>query len=201
MRLKLTPKLILTALIVAAAVPGFSQAAPAARQGGMPIVVGAALSDYSIDWGPGQRMLGVSAWADWLPNRLPGGFRGLGIEATGHAIDFNKPTGIKRMRQDSVEGGPMYAWNHYRNFRPYVKYVLGIGSIDFPAFPGVPSYTHDTFLVSSPGGGADYHIWQHVWVRGDYEYQFWHQTFGPHDLTPTGFTIGVSYDFRPVQAQ
>jgi len=201
MRLKLTPTLVLAALVVAAVLPACSQTAPAARQGGLPIVAGAAVSDYSIDYGPGTRMLGVSAWADWLPNSFPGALRGLGVEATGHAIDFNVPSNIKRMRQDSAEGGPMYAWNPYHGFRPYIKFVVGVGSIDFPAPAAFPKYTHDSFFVSSPGGGAEYHLWQHIWVRGDYEYQFWHHTFGPHDLTPTGFTIGASYDFRPLQAQ
>lgn len=191
---KLPPKFIFAALFAAAVAPIYSQTLPAARQGGVPIVVGAALSDYSVDWGPGQRMIGISAWADWLPNSFPGVMRGLGIEAVGHAINYDVPSGISRMRQDTIQGGPMYVFNPYRGIRPYARYVFGIGSIDFP-----PSgtYSHDTFFVSSPGGGAEFHAWQHIWIRADYEYQFWHQTFGAHDLTPNGFTVGVSYDFRP----
>jgi hypothetical protein len=102
------------------------------------------------------------------------------------------------MRQDTGEGGAIYAWNHYRNFRPYGKFLAGIGSIDFPP---VGTYSHDTFLVTSFGGGAEYRIWRHVWVRGDYEYQAWHHTFGPHDLNPNGVTIGASYDFRPLRTE
>jgi hypothetical protein len=194
MRLKLTPKLILVALFVAAVLPVYSQVLPAARQGGVPIVVGAGMSDFSIDWGPGKRMEGVSGWVDWYPYHLPAALQGLGLEVTGHDISFGVPAGFSRMRQDTVEGGPIYSWNHYRNFRPYVKYLVGVGSIDFPPSG---SYSHDTFGVFSPAGGLDYHAWQHVWIRGDYEYQFWHHTFGPNDLTPAGFTVGVSYDFRP----
>ena len=59
MRLKLTPKLILAALFVAAVFPVYSQVSPAARQGGVPIVVGAGFSDFSLDWGPGKRMEGI----------------------------------------------------------------------------------------------------------------------------------------------
>jgi opacity protein-like surface antigen len=194
MRLKLPLKLILAALFVAAVFPVYSQVTPAARQGSVPIVVGAGFSDFSLDWGPGKRMEGISAWVDWYPNRLPTALQGLGIEAAGHDINYGLPAGFSRMRQDTGEGGLIYTWNRYRNFRPYVRYLAGIGSIDFP-----PSgtYSHDTFLVLSPGGGVEYRAWQHIWIRGDYEYQFWHQTFGPHDLTPNGFTIGASYDFRP----
>ncbi|MGB8029879.1 MAG: outer membrane beta-barrel protein [Terracidiphilus sp.] len=194
MRLKLTFKLIFPALLVATVLPIHSQVSPAANQGGVPIVVGAGFSDFSIDWGPGKRMEGISAWADWYPNRLPAVLNGLGIEAEGRDIDFGRPAGISRMRQDTGLGGLIYTWNHYRNFRPYVKYLAGVGSIDFPPWG---TYSHDTFSVYSPGGGMEYRAWEHIWIRGDYVYQFWHHTFGNTDLTPTGFTIGASYDFRP----
>lgn len=194
MSLKLSFKLIFATLLVAMVLPVYSQVAPAARQGGVPIVIGAGYSDFSIDWGPGQRMEGISAWADWYPNRMPAALNGLGFEAEGRDINYGRPSGISRMRQDTGLIGAIYTWNRFRNFRPYVKYLGGIGSLDFP-----PSgtYSHDTFTVLEPGGGVEYRAWQHIWIRGDYDYQFWQHTFGNHDLTPTGFTVGVSYDFRP----
>ncbi len=194
MRLKLAPKLITAAMFVAAVFPTYCQVAPTARQGSVPIVVGAAFSDFRLDWGPGSKTEGISAWVDWYPNRMPGVLNGLGIEAEGHDINYGRPAGITKMRQDTGEGGAIYAWNRFRNFRPYAKYLVGIGSIDFPP---VGTYSHDTFTVFSPGGGVEYRAWRHIWIRGDYEYQFWHHTFGPHDLNPNGFTIGASYDFRP----
>jgi hypothetical protein len=194
MCLKPTLKLIFAVLLVAAVPPVYSQVSPAALQGGVPIVIGAGFSDFSIDWGPGKRMEGISAWADWFPNQLPAALNGLGIEVEGRDIDFGRPAGFSKMRQDTGVGGAIYTWNRYRNFRPYAKYLFGIGSIEFP-----PSgtYSHDTFLVLSPGAGAEYRAWRHIWIRGDYEYQYWHHTFGPHDLNPNGFTIGAAYDFRP----
>jgi len=196
MRIKLAPGLIPAALLFAAALPVFAQTGPAANQGGVPVVIGIGMSDFSIDWGPGKRMEGISAWVDFFPRGLPRKLDGLGIEAAGHAIDFGLPSGLSKMRQDTGEGGVIYAWNRYRNFRPYAKFLAGVGSIDF-----LPSgtYSHDTFLVTALAGGAEYRVWQHVWIRGDYEYQFWHQTFGPHDLNPNGITIGASYDFRPIR--
>ena len=122
MHLKLTFKLIFTALLVTAVLPIHSQISPAANQGGVPIVVGVGFSDYSLDWGPGQRMEGISAWADWFPNRLPAVLNGLGIEAEGRDIDFGRPAGIVRMRQDTGMGGVIYTWNRYRNFRPYIEF-------------------------------------------------------------------------------
>jgi opacity protein-like surface antigen len=194
MRLEPTFKLIFAALLVAAVLPAHSQVTPAANQGGVPIVVGAGFSDFSIDWGPGQRMEGISAWVDWYPNRLPAVLNGLGIEAEGRDIDFGRPASIPKMRQDTGVGGAIYDWNRFRNFRPYAKYLVGIGSIDFPP---AGTYSHDTFLVLSPGAGVEYRAWRHIWIRGDYEYQYWHHTFGLHDLNPNGFTVGASYDFRP----
>jgi len=120
-------------------------------------------------------MEGISAWVDWYPNRLPAVLHGLGIEAAGHDINYGLPAGFSRMRQDTGEGGAIYAWNHFHNFRPYVKYLAGIGSIDFPS---TSTYTHDTFSVLSPGAGVEYRAWGHIWIRGDYEYQYWHTPLG-----------------------
>jgi Outer membrane protein beta-barrel domain len=194
MRLMPTFKLAFIAVLVTTVMPAYSQVAPAASQGGVPLVVGGGFSDFSIDWGPGQRMEGITAWADWYLKGLPASLNGLGVEAEGRDIDFGRPAVITKMRQDTGIGGPIYAFNRYHNFRPYVKYLFGIGSLEFPP---AGTYSQDTFLVMGPGGGLEYHAWGHIWIRGDYEYQFWHHTFGPTDLTPTGFTVGASYDFRP----
>src|ERR1039458_386938 len=133
MRLNLPLKLIPAALFVAAVLPVYSQVTPAARQGSVPIVVGAGFSDFSLDWGPGKRMEGISAWVDWYPNRLPAVLHGLGIEVAGHDINYGLPPGFSRMRQDTGEGGAIYAWNHFRNFRPYVKYLAASAASTFPA--------------------------------------------------------------------
>ncbi len=141
-------------------------------------------------------MEGYSAWVDFYPHGLPAILSGLGVEGEGHAIDFGRSANIPKMRQDTAVGGPIYTWNRHRSFRPFVKFLYGVGSIDFPPPTGFPNYSHDTFGVFAPAGGLEYHVWQHVWVRGRYEYQFWHHTFGNTDLTPNGFTIGASYDFQ-----
>jgi hypothetical protein len=166
----------------------------------MPLVIGGGISDFDLDWGYGRKMIGITAWADWNLEHLPGPLRNLSIEAEGHAIDYHRPAGVPtNMRQDSGLGGLSYTWRHYRNLRPFVKMMGGVGSIDFmlgPPNPAFRQYTHDTFAVTAPGGGLEYRFWRQFWVRGEYEYQFWHQTFGPNDLTPQGFTIGATYHFR-----
>jgi hypothetical protein len=197
MRLQSFLSIGLAVLFAGSAPSLFPQAVPAARQGGLPLVVGAGFSDYSLDWGEGRRMAGPTVWVDWNfwnLSRLPSLLRGFGIEAEGHDINYAHPSSLPTMRQDTGEGGAIYTLRRYRLIHPYAKFLAGIGSIDFPDSTN-PAYTHDTRDVLSPGGGVEYHAYRQLWVRGDYEYQFWRHIFGPNDLNPQGFTIGVSYNF------
>src|SRR5580698_6782787 len=85
-------KLVLAALISLSTLPVFSQVAPAVKIGGLPLGIGGGLSDYSLDWGPGRRMIGASAWADYNI------FHGVGIEAEGTTIFADRPAVLPRMR-------------------------------------------------------------------------------------------------------
>ena len=192
-RWKLT---VLTALALAFAASASrvqAQVTYAAEEGKLPFTVGAGVSNFSDDWGVSNpRQYGVTLWADWR-FRLPSVLNGLGVEFEGRDINFGTPSGIPGHRMDTALGGPTYQWRKSRRFRPYAKYLLGIGSIDYPS-PGL-AQTHSTTTVFEPGGGLDVRVWNRLSVRGEYEYQFWHQLFGPTDLTPSGFTIGAVYDF------
>lgn len=170
--------------------PAMAQVAPTARITGLPLGVGGGFSDYSLDYGQGRRMLGVSGWADYDL------WHGLGVEAEVTAIDFDKPSTLQRMSQNSFKGGAIYRARPFWGFRPYAKALIGIGSIYFPS--NDPLYTHDTFVVEAFGGGVERRVWNTVYVRGDYEYQLWNQYFGSNNLTPNGFTIGATYYFRKI---
>jgi hypothetical protein len=183
-------------LFVAVANPAISQVVAAATQHGLPLTLGVGVSDYNFDFGSGGRMVGVSAWADWDLFVSPGHPRNLSIQVEGNALDFGRPAKVPVMRQDTALVGAKYRLMHNRNIIPYAKYVCGVGSIDFTNDIN-PNYTHDDFIVLAPGAGIEIRQWRQFWVRIDYEYQYWHHTFGPHDLTPQGFTIGASYHFRP----
>ncbi|MDR3727210.1 MAG: outer membrane beta-barrel protein [Terracidiphilus sp.] len=201
MRMKLFPRMILAILFVCAACSVLAQTAPAAREGGLPLTVGVGISDFDIDYGNDngteRRMEGVSAWVDWNFYRAPSLLSGLGIEVEGRDINLGRPASLEafssKLRESTALGGVIYTVRHYRNFHPYAKYLMGIGSIDFPS--SNPYYTHDTRTVYAPGAGVEYRVYRNVWLRGDYEYQFWPKLFGPNALTPSGFTIGASYDF------
>lgn len=189
-------KVCLFAVLLSVAFPLISQVVPAASEHGrMPIALGVGVSDYSIDWGAGRRMEGTTAWIEWtgIPY-MPKVLRGLGIDAEGRDINSGLPTGVPKMRQDTALGGASYTVRKFGKVQPYGKYLIGLGSIDFGPLPNAPrSYTHDTRAVFAPGAGVGFQAFKSLWVRADYEYQFWPHIFGAHTLNPNGFTFGAMY--------
>lgn len=170
-----------------------SQVVPSAHAGsGQAFTVGVGPSSYDVDWGHG-RMLGGTIWADWHPNRVPRLLQGIGLEAEARDISLDHSSSQpSNYRQDTIEGGPIYSWPHYRSFRPYVKFLIGYGNMDFTVKN--PDYTHDSRTVYAPGGGFDVRAYGPIWARVDYEYQSWPNLLG-HTSDPQGFTVGVAYAF------
>ena len=199
MLMGLSSRLPLLAMVVALSFPASSQSVPSAHGGGLPLTVGVGLSSYSIDWGPGRRMEGITAWADWNLTDAPSLLRGFSIEAEGRDLNFGRPTGLLRHRLDTFEGGPVYTWRHFHSVRPYAKYLIGIGSIDFDPYELNPAYSHDTRNVYAPGLGAQFRTTRDFWLRVDYEYQFWPKLFGTNSSNPNGITASVSYNFRALR--
>jgi opacity protein-like surface antigen len=184
---------IMALLILCAALPARSQVTYSAEEGKLPFTVGVGFSNFSDDWGiQNPRQDGVTLWADWRFPGLPGGLKGLGVEFEGRDINYGTPSYLPGHRMDTALGGPVYEWRRKGRIRPYAKYLLGIGSIDFP---NNTTYQHDTRAVFEPGGGVDVRFWSRLSARAEYDYQFWHQIFGPNDLTPNGVSVGVVYDF------
>jgi opacity protein-like surface antigen len=191
MRFRLFVLPVLAVSIFAITVPAISQVAPAYQRKGWPISLGIGPSSYDVDWGHG-RMFGGTIWVDWYPEKLPHIMRGLGVEGEARDISLNRSSTQPNIRQDTVGGGPIYAWRHFRNFHPYVKYLIGYGSFDFTT--SSPTYSHDTRTLLAPGGGFEYRFYRQFWARADYEYQTW-QTLLGKTPDPQGFTVGVAYDF------
>ena len=175
-------------ILVSAAFSSFAQVAPEAKSLGIPLTVGVGYSNYATDWH--GRLEGPSLWVDWYLNKGPALLQGFGLEAEARDLNYGRNT--PNLRMDTAAGGPIYRWRHFNRFTPYAKFLVGYGSIDFVT--SNPNYSHDTRDVLGPGGGAEYRALGNLWVRGNYEYQFWPDFFNHHDLNPTGFTVGVSYD-------
>ena len=197
MLLKQTLTALVLALSLATAIPSFSQAAPDAERNGiprLPLLVGAAFSNFNIDWGRGRRMNGIEAWADYYFYYAPSFLRFTGIEVEGRDINFGRPQELSPMRQDTLQGGPVATLYNRPKFRVYGKALAGIGSIDHPSSSGK---THTTNPVYSVGGGVDYRATRSIWIRGEYDGQWWPAIFSRGTaLTPAGVSIGISYNFR-----
>jgi hypothetical protein len=191
-------KMLLAALLVGASIPAFSQVAPGATGGGLPLTVGIAYSNYHTDWS--GRLSGPMFWADWNFYNAPSLLHSFGIEVEARDLNYHRTGGDPKLRMDTVAGGAIYTWRHYHKLQPYTKFLVGFGSIDFSPIPGLsPNYTHDTRTVYAPGIGLDYLIYRGVWVRGNFEYQFWPHFINNNALDPYGFTIGASYDFNELR--
>jgi hypothetical protein len=194
MRWKLMVVPVLALFFVGAALSARAQVTYSAEQGKQPFTVGAGVSNFSDDWGvQGPRQVGITMWVDWRPPFIPPVLHGLGLEFEGRTVQYATPSYLPGHRMDTALGGAIYEFRRKGRIRPLGKYVMGIGSIDFPS-PG-STYNHDTRAVFEPGVGVDVRFWNNFSARATYDYQFWHQIFGPHDLTPNGFTFGAVYDF------
>jgi opacity protein-like surface antigen len=193
----------LAALFLCAASPVLSQAVPAATQGNIPLSVGGGISAYNPDIYQGH-MLGGTLWIDYTLRHMPHTLQGLGIEAEARDLNYFRsgdiPSGV---REDVALGGVIYSWPRYRDFRPYGKFLMGYGNADEETINYIP-VTHwtDSRTVTSMGGGMDYRVLEHLWVRVDYEYESWPDFFKhPNNippaqrLKPQGFTVGAMYHF------
>lgn len=184
-------KLVLAGLLTLLTLPGLAQVAPAVKVSGLPIGIGVGLNDYSIDYGPGRRMLGISAWGDYNI------FHGLGIEVEGMSIFADRPSEIQpQMKQNSIKGGVIYKAHPVWGIHPYAKFLGGVGEIYFPSRN--PFYTQDSFTTYGAGGGGEYKIWRTLFVRADYEYQFYKDFLGKGTLNPNGVTVGATYYLRGI---
>ncbi len=198
-------KLVLAALLTLSTLPIFSQVAPAAKISGLPLGVGAGFSDYNTDYYKPflpywtGRMYGVSAWADYRV------WHGLGVEVEGNYISGGAPKPRSNnggpiygsLKQANIQGGLIYRYHQIYHVRPFVKALGGIGRIDFP--DNNPFYTQEDNAIYSVGGGLEYRVWNNLYARGQYEYQWWSGfRSGTQSLNPAGFTIGATYYLRGV---
>jgi opacity protein-like surface antigen len=195
-------ELTLAAIVVCAAFPAIAQTVPAATDPQHPLAVGAGVSGFEPDRGAG-RIYGGTLWIDYSPNWVPSLLRGIGIEVEGRDLSLDRSSSqAPNLREDVAEGGLIYSWRRFRSFRPYAKGAMGYGNADYEGANLVRDNAART--VTALGGGVEVRATQRIWVRADYEYQFW-PDFYPHPgntpggvLNPQGFTVGALYHFsRP----
>lgn len=194
MRCKSIVMPVFVLILIGAALPARSQVTYSAEEGMLPFTVGLGASDFLLDWGTTHpRMAGITLWADWRLGSVPAPLRGLGLEFEGRDVNWATPRSLPGHRMDTALAGPIYEWRRAGRVRPLGKFLMGIGSIDYPGVSSTQS--HDTLTVFAPAAGANVRLWRQLSVRGEYEYQMWHHFLGPNSLTPSGFTVGAVYDF------
>jgi len=191
----------LAAFFVCATYSAFAQAVPAATKGRSPWAIGAGISGYNPDYGHGH-LLGGTLWIDYTLTTVPSFLQGLAIEAEARDLNYDRSATLEsNLRQDTAGGGLIYSWRHFAKFRPYAKLFEEYGNTDEGEKNGPRNHDSRNFLAG--GGGVEYRIMPHIWVRADYEYQSWPDFFFIGNvptgrLNPQGFTVGAIYHFsRP----
>jgi hypothetical protein len=188
---------VLSALLIASAsVPALSQVVPSAQQGGgLGVRVGAGYSNFATDWS--GRLGGPTVWVDFDVPKVPPSLSGLQLEVQGRDLNYNRTGADSKLRYYSFAGGVNYAWRYDPAFHPYAKFMIGLGYMSWgpESLITAPNYKHDSRIFYSPGGGVDVRAYKRLWVRGEYEYQWWADFLNGHALTPHGFTVGAFYDF------
>ncbi|HEX4308761.1 MAG TPA: hypothetical protein VHZ25_01970 [Acidobacteriaceae bacterium] len=104
--------------------------------------------------------------------------------------------------------GPRYRIVRYRRLTGWAKLGFGGGWITTPDYPAAGSLK-GSYFIYAPGGTVNYRLNRDLFVRADYEWQFWPSFVGPPTfnpttgqvvqhgggLTPNGLSVGLIYRF------
>jgi hypothetical protein len=156
---------VVLAICLGAVCTSHSQAVPA----------GGLASGYNVQYGE-VKLLGPAAFVDVDT------LRHFGLEGEARWLDFHQTSNI---HASTYMAGPRYHREEGR-FDPYVKGLVGVGEFNFPY-----NYATGSYLVVAPGGGVDFRLNHHVWIRvADFEYQIWPQfTYG--QMSSFGVSTGI----------
>lgn len=181
---KVLGRISLFAIVLVWPALSVGQVVPAAKGGNARLLVGGEYSYFKTDFPSTVHMHGIGAYADF--NATPR----IGVEGEARFIDFGDFHGEN---EKTYMIGPKIYLRPFGKIKPYGKFLLGRGSIQYPFSIGSGSY-----FAYAPGGGVDYRVNRNWYLRVDYEYQFWPSAPGipgePNNgLTPNGISGGISY--------
>lgn len=175
---------LLTLCMIAPAVAVSGQVVPAGYGNSNRLWVGGEYSNFTPSFGPAVRIAGVGAFADWNLNPR------WGVEGEARFLRFN---GFYGEAQNTYLAGPKFMVLKQGKFRPFAKFLIGMGDNHFPFKIGNGSY-----LAYAPGAGLNYRLTRRIALRGDYEYQLWPSAPGiagepSNGMKPNGFSAGFAY--------
>jgi opacity protein-like surface antigen len=162
------------------------QAVSAAQGGGQTLWLGADYSNLHAGFPEGSELrfssLGMYGVFNWNHQ--------LGAEGESRFFQFN---GYHGETEKDLLAGPRYTFLHNPHWGPYAALLLGGTRVKYPFTIGVQS-----FFTVAPAGGVEYRLNYRWSVRGEYQYDFLHNspnfTDEPHfGIRPDGFRVGVSY--------
>ncbi len=162
-----------------------AQTTPDARAGFERIAVGGYYSYFDTNYS-GYRMAGPGAYIDWSSSML----WHVGVEGEGRWLILN---GQNDFSEYTYLAGPRYRFAVGKRLKPYAKFLLGAGVVNFPYH-----LAHGGYFVIAPGGGVDFAVSRRWGLRADYEYQIWPDAVGipgiqSAALKPNGVSAGISY--------
>ena len=103
-----------------------------ARIGGLPSTnVGISFSSFSPDFTL-KRLYGVGAYANVMP--LHYGAFDIGLEGELKVLSFNQ---VVHVHERSLSVGPIVQLRSYYGFKPYGKFMYGLGNFYYPYFTSV----------------------------------------------------------------
>lgn len=156
--------------------------------------VGVEGSDFRTDYNPiGGRLLGIGVYGDYYIKRS------IGLEGEVRFLDLNKPSG---QTQKSFLAGPTGTVYRWRNLSGNVKFLVGVGTINYPYIPNTTtSLGYGSYFELEPGGNVEYRLTSRLKIRGEYDYQFLPSAPGiaitfpapSNGLTESGYSGGISY--------
>ncbi len=192
-------KLCLVALSVSLSATLSAQIRPSAEGGsGGSAQIGAEISTFNPDYGClhssaftcwNNQLIGIAPFMD--TRRM---FPRTGIEAQARFLHWRGPGSLT---ESSYMVGPRIGLYRFKEISINAKLMAGRASLTVPkGAQGAGSY-----FAFAPGGLVEYRLNRRMFLRGDYEYQFWPTFKGIHTattdgtgaLTPNGLSIGVSY--------
>ena len=170
--------LVVLLLLLGGASPAANAQAQATAAGpGSNILAGGGVSAFETDYGQ-RKIGGYFAYVDVHPTWR------YGLEGEARYLRFHTDENVT---QTDYLGG-VHVYLRPQAFRPYAKFLIGIGRMNFPF-----NYATGNYLALAPGAGIDYEVSDRLTIRAiDFEYQEWPQfTYG--NLHPYGISAGLSY--------
>jgi hypothetical protein len=195
-------KLCAIALSVFTSATLLAQIHPSAEGGaGSSARIGVELSTFNPDYGCANsspfscwthQLVGIAPFMDTRPMF----FSRVGVEGQARFLSWRGPGSLS---ESSYMAGPHAGLFRYRQISLSGKMLAGKARLSVSNGAGGGSY-----FAYAPGGVVEYQVKPRLFLRADFEQQFWpnfkgirtRTMDGTGGLTPSGLSLGVSYAIR-----